>query len=178
MTAVSDEQLERIARDAGMRVGYMNLKGCKPELVIESGRFPGGTLEDFRSLVRVAYEAGLEDGRAKREEFMRSDFSAAWRDAIAERRRQIEVEGFTHENDDMNAPDECAHAAVCYALGTTLPAVALPAWARSNRPNRDLWPWALRWWKPKNRRYDLIRAIALLVAEVERMDRATERGGK
>lgn len=175
MTAVSDEQLERIARDAGMRVGYMGLKGCKPELVIESGRFPGGTLEDFRSLVRVAYEAGLEDGRAKREEFMRSDFSAAWRDAIRERRRQIEVEGFTDKHDEQYgkspAPNELVRAAACYALGTRD-----VFWST---PSLGVWPNHWRtWWKPKNRRYDLIRAIALLVAEVERMDRATERGGK
>ena len=30
------------------------------------------------------------------------------------------------------------------------------------------WPWALNWWKPKDRRRDLIRAGALIVAELER----------
>ena len=38
---------------------------------------------------------------------------------------------------------------------------------------RDLWPWAASWWKPKNRRRDLVRAAALIVAEIERIDRAT-----
>ena len=35
-----------------------------------------------------------------------------------------------------------------------------------------MWPgWAWSWWKPKNRRHDLIRAAALIVAEIERIDR-------
>jgi hypothetical protein len=37
----------------------------------------------------------------------------------------------------------------------------------------DAWPWADKDWKPKDRRRDLIRAAALIVAEIERLDRAT-----
>ena len=33
------------------------------------------------------------------------------------------------------------------------------------------WPWADEWWKPKNPRRDLVRAAALLLAEIERLDR-------
>ena len=33
------------------------------------------------------------------------------------------------------------------------------------------WPWDSGWWKPKNRRHDLVRAAALVVAEIERLDR-------
>lgn len=38
----------------------------------------------------------------------------------------------------------------------------------------DAWPttWAEDWWKPKNPRRDLVRAAALLIAEIERLDRA------
>jgi hypothetical protein len=38
----------------------------------------------------------------------------------------------------------------------------------------DLWPWHDDWWKPKDRRRDLIRAAALIVAEIERLDRAAK----
>ena len=31
--------------------------------------------------------------------------------------------------------------------------------------------WDSEWWKPKDRRRDLIRAGALIVAEIERLDR-------
>lgn len=34
------------------------------------------------------------------------------------------------------------------------------------------WPWDKSWWKPKGARRDLIRAAALIVAEIERIDRA------
>ena len=31
--------------------------------------------------------------------------------------------------------------------------------------------WSKDWWKPKDKRRDLIRAAALIVAEIERLDR-------
>lgn len=34
------------------------------------------------------------------------------------------------------------------------------------------WPWQRKWWKPKDPRRDLVRAGALIIAEIERIDRA------
>jgi hypothetical protein len=34
------------------------------------------------------------------------------------------------------------------------------------------WPWPPEWWKPCDRRANLVRAAALLIAEIERIDRA------
>jgi hypothetical protein len=34
------------------------------------------------------------------------------------------------------------------------------------------WPWDLKWWKPTTPRRDLVKAAALIVAEIERLDRA------
>lgn len=76
----------------------------------------------------------------------------------AERTRQIEVEGWSPEHDDMHTHEEMAIAAAMYAL---------PAFAR----NLLLWPWDRKWWKPGKRRRNLIKAAALLVAEIERLDR-------
>jgi hypothetical protein len=39
-----------------------------------------------------------------------------------------------------------------------------------------LWPWGAHWWKPKTGRRDLVRAAALLVAEIERLDRINAPG--
>jgi hypothetical protein len=36
----------------------------------------------------------------------------------------------------------------------------------------EIWPWDRKWWKPKDRRRDLVRAGALILAEIERLDRA------
>ena len=93
--------------------------------------------------------------------------SAAARDVLAERRRQIEAEGWTPEHDDRHPDGELARAAACYALTT---------WSYEGWDPRCYvpinWPWAHSWWKPKDRRCDLIRAAALLLAEIERIDRA------
>lgn len=181
---IDDATLRDCALAAGLRFGYLTQgDNSDAELRIETRE--GAVLNTvfIRHLAGKAYDAGKADAMAAREEFMRSEISAAWRDAITERRRQVEVEGFTDKHDDQYAKSEISEltrVAACYAIGTrelrfykyTRGATSGGCWA-------DLWPahW-LGWWKPKNRRYDLIRAIALLVAEVERMDRATERGGK
>lgn len=83
-----------------------------------------------------------------------------------ERERQMQVEGWTAEHDDEHCCGEMAQAAACYAH----PA---PWGVRPQScPPPKLWPWSLLWWKPKDRRRNLIRAAALIVAEIERLDRA------
>lgn len=97
-------------------------------------------------------------------------------EVAAERRRQIAKEGWDTYHDDAHNDASLAKAAACYALGTT----SLTGLSGGNRWRRMIWPrsWAIRWWKPKTRRYDLIRAAAMLVAEVERLDRASSTAPK
>lgn len=88
----------------------------------------------------------------------------------AERRRQVEAEGWAPSHDDAHQDGQLAGAAACYAMhGLQIGNNALAE--RVRRLARDLWPWARGWWKPKDRRRDLVRAAALLVAEIERLDR-------
>ncbi len=90
----------------------------------------------------------------------------------AERERQRADEGWTPEHDDTHDKGEMALAAGCYALNA-----ARERFADGVVP--IFWPWAREWWKPKTRRRDLVRAAALIVAEIERIDRAsTERLAK
>ena len=74
---------------------------------------------------------------------------------VAERRRQIAIEGLTAANDDRYTGGELILAASCY-LG------------------RGEWPktWLINWFKPKDRRSNLVRAGALIAAEIDRLDRA------
>ena len=84
-----------------------------------------------------------------------------------ERSRQIQKEGWTAAHDDKHANGDMAAAAACYALNASLSEgrrMTHPAW----------WPWSLDWWKPKSPRRDLVRAAALIVAEIERLDRAAQ----
>jgi hypothetical protein len=92
---------------------------------------------------------------------------SAIEDIAAERRRQIEVEWWTPAHDDGHDDSALAKAAACYALsGTGVLAIG----RLSKKP--DLWPWDWKWWKPSDRRRDLVKAGALIVAEIERLDRA------
>lgn len=96
-------------------------------------------------------------------------------DAIRlERRRQMHVEGWTPEHDDLHADGEMAKSAAVYALASA-GVVRLTYSAELAEVVPQDWPWAGAWWKPKDRRRNLIRAAALLVAEVERLDREAAR---
>ena len=95
-------------------------------------------------------------------------------DEIAgERRRQIEAEGWTPAHDDKHANAELACAAAAYASHSACfrDAEECGVDYRTMQPPPE-WPWSLEWWKPTDRRRDLIKAGALIVAEIERIDRA------
>lgn len=103
----------------------------------------------------------------------------------AERIRQVETEGFTAAHDDAHADGVLARAGACYAMNAGKAATyeaqhdlrMLPQdYMRSPMPAD--WPWALDWWKPKSQLQDLVRAAALLVAEIERQIRRDGSAGK
>lgn len=87
----------------------------------------------------------------------------AWIDVLEERERHVSAEGWTPEHDDQYRNCELLRAAVCYAKEAY-------AWPNPGYPPPS-WPWASDFWKPKDYRRDLIRAAALLLAEIERFDR-------
>lgn len=93
--------------------------------------------------------------------------------AIAdERRRQIEVEGWDEAHDDAHADGALAKAAGSYAIFTASPHYGGPGFAHPVQ-----WPWSPHWFKPTDRRNDLVKAGALIVAEIERLDRAAVAAG-
>ncbi|OCC05080.1 hypothetical protein BA190_09195 [Labrys sp. WJW] len=92
-------------------------------------------------------------------------------DVLAERRRQVTVEGWTPEHDDAHTDFSMTKAAIAYAM-----TAAARIYVTNLRRAVAWWPWAAKWWKPKGRRQDLVRAAALIIAEIERLDRAAERG--
>ncbi|MFY3456975.1 hypothetical protein ACOTJD_09960 [Achromobacter xylosoxidans] len=88
----------------------------------------------------------------------------AARDVLAERQRQISVEGWTPAHDDQHHLGQLASAAGCYAMFTQAYPPGDPV---------DFWPWARAWWKPSaGPRRNLVKAGALILAEIERLDRA------
>lgn len=104
--------------------------------------------------------------------------SAAERDVAAERRRQVEVEGWTPEHDAEYRDGELARAAATYARAASLADFfrhrdkLKKEWENFHFSElRRLWPWDWEWWKPTSRRRDLVKAGALILAEIERLDR-------
>lgn len=96
----------------------------------------------------------------------------------AERERQVSAEGWTPEHDDEHSDRSLALAAVSYVshyIGRQWVYCDSDEVNYQSEDAPDTWPdsWCLTWWKPKNPRRDLVRAAALIVAEIERMDRAS-----
>ncbi len=100
--------------------------------------------------------------------------SQARGDVLRERERQQDEEGFTEDHDDAHSRGEMAGAGCAYAMVAAAQAMtgsqdAIPA----DPPPFFMWDRA--WWKPKDQRSNLVRAAALLIAEIERIDRAEQR---
>jgi hypothetical protein len=101
--------------------------------------------------------------------------SQAVRDILAERQRQVEQEGFTPSRDDAGHRARQLSLAAYSYIGH----YAARAWAFAQGLHHEYrtesapftWPWDEAWWKPKSPRRDLVRAAALLIAEIERLDR-------
>lgn len=115
-----------------------------------------------------AFDAAIEAGWIDP-----TDQTKALIDVMNERSRQVDGEGWTLEHDDQHVNGEIAAAAGAYCASAHRPqlyaripghAFAIPL----------LWPknWSPDWWKPKGRRDDLVKAGALILAEIERLDRA------
>lgn len=101
-------------------------------------------------------------------------------DVLIERARQINVEGWDAGHDDQHEGGALAAAAACYAHRAQWELRERKRGDESPELDRDdiitaLWPFDETWWKPKNPRRDLVRAAALILAEIERLDRQAER---
>lgn len=86
-----------------------------------------------------------------------------------ERVRQLEEEGWNEAHDDVHSSGQMANAAATYAhcaadqaAGYTGPFVSVPS----------SWPWDTKWFKPKDQLRNLVRAGALIAAEIDRVQRA------
>lgn len=86
----------------------------------------------------------------------------AVRDVLAERQRQVTAEGWTPQHDDAYTRRELERAAKCY-----IDADGTRQW-----PSSTVWPWHPAWWKPTTVRRNLVKAAALIIAAIERIDRA------
>jgi|GEM_PF-7125411 len=101
--------------------------------------------------------------------------SSAIDDVIAERVRQVEVEGWTSEHDDAHKPGELSSAAMGYVQSA---ACQLSHDGLKLEGTPLFWPWDSSWFKPSTPQRDLVKAAALILAEIERLDRAAAEIGR
>ena len=83
----------------------------------------------------------------------------------AERSRQLDKEGWGYDHDNEHTNHELARAAVAYTLASFMKYHGVSRY----------WPWDRIWWKPASPIRMLVKAGALIAAEIERRIRAGER---
>ena len=113
----------------------------------------------------------MRDLLKQRDELLAALETHATKDVIAERRRQQIVEGWTTDHDDQHKNGEMPRAAGLYAISAGFASKYMDG-ETETCPVPDGWPWGPEWWKPANSRRDLVKAAALILAEIERIDRA------
>jgi len=98
-----------------------------------------------------------------------------------ERERQVGGEGWTAEHDDGHAAGELVIAAACYAVAG-LPPRGLRYPVKVTTCGNDAWPWGEQFDnRGRNKTQEdrvrlLVKAGALIAAEIDRIDRLRRRG--
>jgi hypothetical protein len=131
------------------------------------------------------YIASLADEKTRlQEQLAHLGRSAAMLDVARERSRQVDKEGWSADHDDEHAEGELAQAAAVYAWPHKIEVDGKlvyspdiwPWWDNTDisggRGETPVWQAVKAWFKPTDRRRDLVKAAALIVAEIERLDRA------
>lgn len=92
-----------------------------------------------------------------------------------ERKRQIEVEGWSAEHDTQYKNYELVAAAMCYCQPESTRTYNR-LWKSDAKPDNIMappgnWPWDKEWWKPTpdDRVRELVKAGALIAAEIDRI---------
>jgi hypothetical protein len=142
---VADELAARIAAITGVDIGEHSSANCPWRNAIEA-------VEEYKPAQAVDLGTGVKA-------------------IAAERERQLQAEGFTRDGDQQYRHGELARAATAY--------VQLAAMDLAAGGTRDhiawhgpaaVWPWAPEWWKPVDARRDLVRAGALIAAQIDLID--------
>ena len=158
---------------------YFSWKAASAELVeaLEKAQEDGNEYAASERAVvvkNVALQDEIYGLKVRIAELESRTVTAASADVLAERQRQVTAEGWSSKHDDQYKNTELAFAASCYAFHA-----AAASWdleddgiPYDSHPVPKQWPWDPSWWKPTDARRDLVKAGALILAEIERIDRA------
>lgn len=158
---------------------YRTMKGLQPDVKAVRAGTHHNALDDAltqaRHLIAIMQLRPTANGAGDQSSaatlIPTQELTDASRDVLAERARQVSAEDWTPEHDDGHPNDEIAAFAAVYAMPP-----AARDWPASETGYGDTFGAALcpADWAPKfgDRRRELVKAGALIVAEIERLDRA------
>lgn len=121
------------------------------------------TIEMYRK------EIGLLNNEIVRHKDGIQNATKAGLDVLGERARQRRLEGYDDAHDDEHDDYSLSAAAIAYLTDARLRASTGKGF--DHEPPVE-WPWSEAEWKPKGIRKSLVVAAALILAEIERYDRA------
>lgn len=157
--------------------GLDKAEGGQPDLnfhLLQIAERSCSLLEDWVQLAGVRDEPLTDQIKETRAllEMQRPTWSVGVRDLLTERRRQVQEEGYTLERDDKYTEGQLASAASSYAFWADPRGGSLDGHLDYiNAKTPACWPWGPEQWKPANQRLMLIKAGALILAELDRLDR-------
>lgn len=168
--ALSDQQIIELAGEIFNFKHWKQTDECKAEYVafanaILATRQPAPTEQQLQTMCQSSFDAGKAYGELDRAAPVAAavqgdaKLSEAAFDVLAERERQIKAEGMERQYDDKYRHGELRRAAAVYAYPQVM------------ERDTTIWPWAQSWMKHTNPRRDAVKAAALLIAEIERIDR-------
>lgn len=171
------KQALRDAINVGWKCGQEN----KPQYMAQAAANAAcSAIDALAGLPTAAERAAAPRGEAR----MPGIFMlAAWVDVIAERQRQVSAEGWTPAHDDEHDEGELSYAAAGYAVSASDAIQAVKCeFDGPGQPTIDDpvsichgTPWPAGWeFRAAPPRRMLVKAAALLLAEIERIDRAAQ----
>lgn len=125
---------------------------------------PQTSIERIKTINATLPSFSLKTVEALVEMLESCNSTKAINDVIAEHQRQQTVKGFSTEQDDTYVGFQLSAAAICYI---------------EPMEAENYWPadWYDDSFKPTDTRRNLIKAAALIIAEIERLDRQLPEGG-
>lgn len=97
-------------------------------------------------------------------DFHHPDSERITREILQARLRQIQKHGFGPEHDGRYKAGELPLAAATYVMVAARPQMRV-------HYRNTLWPWPDHWLRHESERDSLIKAAAIIIAEIERIDR-------
>lgn len=125
--------------------------------------------EDSEEIAMLRGEIGRLSGLLNSHTEGVAGATQAGMDALGERARQRRMEGYDDAHDDAHDDFTLSSAAIAYTMDARLRGTTGHGFTDTPPPN---WPWDSSDWKPKSVRQALVVAAALIIAEIERIDRA------